>query len=461
MLLLVDCSSCRTPLHLPPGATRIRCSICHAFTLIAPEPRLQSHAPVTPLHFPNSSPIIPAPSSHIYPPPTPSPFNHAPPAPSPFSHAPYAPSPFSHAPYAPSPFNHAPLAPSSFSHASPAPSPFNHEPPASYPFTHAPPVPSPYNHAPSGPPPPVHGHKRAVIVGVSYKNTKDELKGCINDAKCMKFMLMKRFHFPESCILMLNEEEEDPLRWPTKNNITMAMHWLVLSCKPGDSLVFHFSGHGNNQTDYNGDEIDGFDETLLPVDHRTSGVIVDDKINATIVRPLPYGVKLHAIIDACHSGTVLDLPYLCRMDRLGNYEWEDHRPPSGMWKGTSGGEVFSFTGCDDDETSADTPQLSGSAWTGAMTYAFIQAIERGHGTTYGSLLNAMRSTVHEIFDKKKGRELVEVEGGDFLTTLLGLLILGAAPSDEEEEVNQAPQKTQEPQLSANEAFDVYGKTFSL
>ncbi|XP_023635687.1 metacaspase-2 isoform X2 [Capsella rubella] len=431
MLLLVDCSSCRTPLHLPPGATRICCAICHAFTLIAPEPRLISHAPsfnhapASPLSFPHSSPIPPAPSSYIYPPPAPSPFSHAP----------------------PSPF--------SFSHAPPSPSSFNQ---ASSPFTHAPP--SPYNHAPSGPPPPVHGQKRAVIVGVSYKNTKDELKGCINDAKCMKFMLMKRFQFPESCILMLNEES-DPLRWPTKNNITMAMHWLVLSCKPGDSLVFHFSGHGNNQTDYNDDEIDGFDETLLPMDHRTSGVIVDDEINATIVRPLPYGVKLHAIIDACHSGTVLDLPYLCRMDRLGNYEWEDHRPPSGMWKGTSGGEVFSFTGCDDDQTSADTPQLSGNAWTGAMTYAFIQAIERGHGTTYGCLLNAMRSTVHEIFDKNKGRELVEVEGGDFLTTLLGLLILGATPPDEEDEVNQAPQKTQEPQLSGNEAFDVYGKTFSL
>lgn len=142
MLLLVDCSSCRTPLHLPPGATRIRCAVCHAFTLIAPEPHLHSHAPVRPLPFPNSSPV-PAPSPFIYPPPAPSPFTYPPPAPSPF------------------------------------------------------------NHAPPGPPPPVHGPKRAVIVGVTYKNSKDELKGCINDAKCMKFMLMKRFHFLESSILML------------------------------------------------------------------------------------------------------------------------------------------------------------------------------------------------------------------------------------------------------------------
>ena len=40
--------------------------------------------------------------------------------------------------------------------------------------------------------------------------------------------------------------------------------------------------------------------------------------------------------------------------RVGQYVWEDHRPASGLWKGTSGGEVISFSGCDDHQTSADT-----------------------------------------------------------------------------------------------------------
>lgn len=34
--------------------------------------------------------------------------------------------------------------------------------------------------------------------------------------------------------------------------------------------------------------------------------------------------------------------------------WEDHRPRSGLWKGTAGGEAISISGCDDDQTSADT-----------------------------------------------------------------------------------------------------------
>lgn len=259
----------------------------------------------------------------------------------------------------------------------------------------------------------------------------------------MKFMLVNRFKFPESSILMLTEEETDPYRLPTKHNIRMAMYWLVQGCKPGDSLVFHFSGHGSQQRNYNGDEIDGFDETLCPFDFETQGMIVDDEINATIVKPLPHGVKLHAIIDACHSGTMLDLPFLCRMDRSGRYVWEDHSPPSGIWKGTNGGEVISFSGCDDDQTSADTSALSKVTSTGAMTFSFIQAIERGHINTYGDMLNSMRSTI-----RKNETDV----GGGAVTSILSMLLTGGS---------LAGGMRQEPQLTASEPFDVYTKRFSL
>ncbi|XVF54839.1 hypothetical protein PTKIN_Ptkin05aG0213500 [Pterospermum kingtungense] len=303
-------------------------------------------------------------------------------------------------------------------------------------------APSPYNHAPPGLPPQAHGHKRAVICGVSYKNTSYELNGCINDVNCMKFLLVNRFKFPESSIVTLTEEETDPYKRPTKCNIRMALRWLVQGCQPGDSLVFHYSGHGSQKKNDTGDEVDGYDETLCPSDFESQGMIVDDEINATIVRPLPHGVKLHAIIDACHSGTALDLPYLCRMDRHGRYVWEDHRPRTGTWKGTNGGEVISFSGCDDDQISADTSVLSRSTSTGAMTYAFILAIERGHGTTYGNMLNAMRSTIRNAHEK---------EGG-FVTTLISMLLTGGSLDGGSK---------QEPQLTANERFDVYKKPFSL
>ncbi|KAL6530362.1 Metacaspase-1 [Orobanche hederae] len=393
MFMLVNCSNCHTPLQLPPGSTSIRCAICQAVTQIASGP------PAPPSTYPPTT----SPSTNGY-------NSYYPPAP---------PAPF--------PYNHAP------------PAPYNHAPPA--PYKHAPPA--PYNHAPQIPPPPAPGRKKAVIVGISYRNSKQELKGCINDAKCMKFMLINRFKFPESSILMLTEEETDPYRIPTKHNIRMAMFWLVQGCQAGDSLVFHFSGHGSQQKNYKGDEIDGFDETICPLDYETQGMIVDDEINATLVNPLPSGVKLHAIIDSCHSGTVLDIPYLCRMDRSGRYSWEDHRPRSGAWKGTSGGEAISFGGCDDDQTSVDTAALSKVTSTGVMTFAFIQAIEKGQGNTYGSILSAMRSTIRKTDGELAGS----------VTTLLTMLLTGGSVG--------GGGLTQEPQLSANEPFDVYTKPFSL
>ena len=60
--------------------------------------------------------------------------------------------------------------------------------------------------------------------------------------------------------------------------------------------------------------------------------------------------------------------------------------------------------------------LSRITSTGAMTYSFIQAIERGHATTYGNMLNAMRSTI---------RSTDEREGG-FVTSLITMLLTGGS-----------------------------------
>jgi len=112
------------------------------------------------------------------------------------------------------------------------------------------------------------------------------------------------------------DDSEDKNKIPSKSNMRMAMRWLVEGCKPGDSLVFYFCGHASRVKDRNVDEVDGYDEAICPVDYEHEGMILDDEINATIVRPLPHGAKLHALVDASFSGTILDLPLVCKMNRL-------------------------------------------------------------------------------------------------------------------------------------------------
>lgn len=94
-----------------------------------------------------------------------------------------------------------------------------------------------------------------------------------------------------------------------------SLKWLVEGCKSGDSLVFYFSGHGLQQPDLKEDELDGFDETLCPVDFLQEGMIVDNDLNSILVWPLKNGVTLHALVDACHSGTILDLSYVYKLDK--------------------------------------------------------------------------------------------------------------------------------------------------
>ncbi|KAK8967459.1 Metacaspase-1 [Platanthera guangdongensis] len=282
--------------------------------------------------------------------------------------------------------------------------------------------------------------KRAVLIGVSYEFRSYELKGTVNDVNCMRYFLCEKFQFPDDSILVLTEQERDPKRIPTKENIRAAMRWLVQGNEAGDSLVFHFSGHGSQKLDASGDELDGYAETLCPVDYEEKGVILDDELNAALVRPLRTGTKLHAFIDACHSGTVLDLPYLCRTTRgTFYYQWEDHNPKSGEFKGTSGGLAICISGCDDSQSALDTPALSGSVITGAMIYSLIYAVETDPGTTYGRLLSNMRSII-------RGADTGVRLSGPIASFMKHVLSFGFK---------------QEPQLSASEMFDIYRKPFLL
>ncbi|GAB2269566.1 hypothetical protein Dimus_004486 [Dionaea muscipula] len=268
--------------------------------------------------------------------------------------------------------------------------------------------------------------KRALICGVSYNKQKYELKGTINDVHRMKDFLLHQYGFPEHVIRVLAEEDGPGILTPTRKNMEEGLKWLVEGCKPGDSLVFYFSGHGLQQPDFVFDELDGYDETICPVDFATKGMILDNDINAMIVRPLKKGVTLHAIIDACHSGTVLDLQHVYnqKQDR-----WMDNHPPNGANKGTSGGKAFCLSACHDDQIAVDTTAFTKTGMTGAMTYCLIDAVTKDPNLSYIQLLNSMEETIAKAY---KSRCI----SSKLLDRLLHRHFL------------------QEPQLSCSEKFDV-------
>lgn len=67
-------------------------------------------------------------------------------------------------------------------------------------------------------------------------------------------------------------------------------------------------------------------ETICPCDFQRAGQIVDDDLNARLVRRVPQGCILHALLDACHSGTGMDLPFVAMIDpRSNRMFWTDER----------------------------------------------------------------------------------------------------------------------------------------
>ncbi|GAB2228297.1 hypothetical protein Droror1_Dr00010128 [Drosera rotundifolia] len=237
--------------------------------------------------------------------------------------------------------------------------------------------------------------KRALICGVTYTNQKYELKGTINDARLMKDLLQKIYGFPEQTIRVLTEQ---PGTWPpTRKHMEEGMRWLVEGCQHGDSLVFYFSGHGLRQRDYDYDELDGYDETICPLDFATNGMILDNDINAMIVRPLVKGVKLHAIIDSCHSGTVLDLQHVYD-DKL--HKWKNNSPPNGANKSTKGGQAICLSACQDDQLAVDTTAFMKNQMIGAMTYCFQHAVQKNPGLSYLDLLDSMEETMSKAYESR-------------------------------------------------------------
>jgi len=159
------------------------------------------------------------------------------------------------------------------------------------------------------------GTSRAVLIGINYRGQKGELKGCHNDVFNLYNYIQDWYGFQDENITVLADDGDHQL--PTKQNILAAYHRIVRQSRSGDSIFLHYSGHGTKVPDLNGDEDDGYDEALVPLDFDRSGVILDDELYEIFVKGLPSGVHVVALMDCCHSGTVLDLPYIFKAD--GNF----------------------------------------------------------------------------------------------------------------------------------------------
>lgn len=147
--------------------------------------------------------------------------------------------------------------------------------------------------------------KRALVIGLGEQQDKAWNK--INGDKDVPYVqaILKNAGF-KSITTLVN-------RKATKVGIVGAFKRMTASCKQGDVVYIHYSGHGQQMTDIHNDEKDGLDECWIPYDacRKASATyhgekhLTDDELNVylnAIRNKIGAKGKLLVVIDACHSG---------------------------------------------------------------------------------------------------------------------------------------------------------------
>ncbi len=142
--------------------------------------------------------------------------------------------------------------------------------------------------------------KKALLVGINdYPGTCNDLMGCVNDVGNIQNLLVSIFGFNAENITVITNRDATTL------NILNGLNTLVSNAEQGDLLVFHYSGHGSQVADTEGDETDRLDEVLCPYDIDWKSKMIRDNDLAGIFKSVPPGVQVEIFLDSCHSGTGL------------------------------------------------------------------------------------------------------------------------------------------------------------
>lgn len=197
----------------------------------------------------------------------------------------------------------------------------------------------------------------------------------------------------------------------TKSGIEKAFSALAQRCRKGDVVYIHFSGHGQNVTDLNGDEDDGFDEAWIPYDaqlrysssYKGEKHLLDDEIAVwmgKIRNNIGDSGKLLVVVDACHSGDSsrnddseeevyyrgTDEDFIIPLDKV----------PARINKKTE--RWLTLTACKDFQVNCEVKTKSG-AFYGMLSYALYSMANDLKGMTNKQALGK----IYQFVDKYRGR----------------------------------------------------------
>lgn len=222
-----------------------------------------------------------------------------------------------------------------------------------------------------------NSRKIALLIGIEYLGTENQLVGCTRDVINMYNVLVDTLGVLPSDIVMLTEQYGT---LPTKRNILYAIHELAKKSKDvnAQETIIYYSGHGTQVPGY---ENDRKDEALVPLDVN-NGLILDNTLRKYLDE-MPNSTLCITIFDCCNSASIGDLPY--------HFKYNNYNKNCSCVKDigsnypNSTNSVFCISGCKDNGVSNVVKE--NGVWESALTNAIIKIFKtRKETITYFQLI---------------------------------------------------------------------------
>lgn len=237
--------------------------------------------------------------------------------------------------------------------------------------------------------------KKGLFVGINYRNTPNELYGCVNDVVHFRNAICDAYCYELKNVVVLRDDSTIPELQPTRENILNQLRTLVAGSAQCEEIFFHYSGHGSRVIDRDGDEKynGGYDSVIVPVNYSTAGLITDDELLSIIKNAR---CRFILVFDSCNSSSICDLKY--QIDYVSPTQFSISSNP--LRPVLENKQIYCLSGCHEQGFSADTFSDDQKQAVGAFTDALISMIRANNYTIpliylYRSVCMYLKETGYE------------------------------------------------------------------
>jgi hypothetical protein len=248
-----------------------------------------------------------------------------------------------------------------------------------------------------------HAEKRALLIGINHYAPPEgstpvvpagahaldsrfapgaswpSLEGPAEDVASIDLLLRNTYSFSEANITVLPEKDA------TREGILNAIDKLVADTKPGDLVVFYYSGHGSRRLDTLSSK-NHFDETIVPIDAWKGAKDIRDKEMALRFDRIVYDKRAHltAIYDSCNSGTMArgitasvqrSLPYDDRDVAADKKKDPRTVTEADLKRVPQDGDAIILAAAESNEFAQEANYPDDQKWHGAFTRALVRVLQ--------------------------------------------------------------------------------------